>query len=62
MSEPLHHDIKAYLEDRYALKIDDYPAFRKFVDEVAVEMGFPTNDMTVKHPAFIEAVRRKKAK
>ena len=62
MSEPLHRDIKAYLEDRYALKIDDYPAFRKFVDKVAVEMGFSANDMTVKHPAFIEAVRRKKAK
>ena len=62
MSDPVHRDIKAYLEDRYALKIDDYPAFRKFVDEVAVEMGFPTDDMTVKHPAFIEAVRRKKAK
>ena len=62
MSESLHRDIKAYLEDRHALKIDDYPAFRKFVDEVAVEMGFPTSDMTVKHPAFIEAVRRKKAK
>jgi hypothetical protein len=58
--DQVNADICSYIFAKYGLKLEDYWKFRETrINPIMKEMGFPPDDqMTIKHPAFIEAIRR----